>query len=261
MTSGRVWRAIGASVRGATHIRRNLPNQDALRWTPESGTAAEMTAAIADGHGSRVCFRSDTGSALAVRVATELLAEGPPQPAEELVSRWRALVQQHIAANPESEGPYARTPDVQAYGSTLLAVRATSTELQFVQIGDGDTLVVLEDGTVERPFGINPERLGLETESLCMSGAASAVQVAVRPLDTAWPALIMLSTDGYANSFRDDGEFLRVPVDLLELIREAGPDRVNESLASWLDEASKYGSGDDITVALLMPVTDLNGAG
>jgi hypothetical protein len=37
---------------------------------------------------------------------------------------------------------------------------------------------------------------------------------------------------------------------------------VNESLSSWLDEASRYGSGDDITVALLIPVEGgVDGAG
>lgn len=262
MTSGNVWRALGASVRGATHLRRNLPNQDALLWTPPEGAGTALTVAIADGHGSGACFRSDVGSAIAVRVATEVLSSGHRDPAAEIVARWRSAVAEHIDANPEPDGPYARRPDIRAYGSTLVAVHATESELLFVQIGDGDTLVVTATGQVERPFGVNPERLGLETESLCMSDAANAVQIAIRPLDGGGTAMVMLSTDGYANSFRDDGEFLRVPTDLLDMIRESGADRVNESLSSWLDEASRHGSGDDITTALLIPAENqIDGTG
>jgi hypothetical protein len=95
-----------------------------------------------------------------------------------------------------------------------------------------------------------------------MTDAADAVQIAIRPLSDGPPPLVMLSTDGYANSFRDDGEFLRVATDLLALIQESGIDRVNGSLSSWLDEASRLGSGDDITAALLLSVKESeDGAG
>ena len=29
-----VWAAGGSSVRGASHVRRNKPNQDAIAWAP-----------------------------------------------------------------------------------------------------------------------------------------------------------------------------------------------------------------------------------
>ena len=278
MTSGNGWRVIGASVRGAAHVRRNLPNQDALLWSPEEGTAGVLTVAIADGHGSEKCFRSEIGSAIAVRVAIEVLSQGISNPGAEIVGRWRAEVQQHIAAHPEvevrmvaaasspavrgPEGPRGLKPTPHAYGSTLVAVHATQDELFFLQVGDGDAVIVTADGEAVRPFAPNLQRLGVETESLCMRDAVDAVQIAIRPLSEGLPPLVMLSTDGYANSFRDDGEFLRVATDLLALIQESGADRVNESLSSWLEEASRLGSGDDITAALLISVKEReDGAG
>lgn len=60
----------------------------------------------------------------------------------------------------------------------------------------------------------------------------------------------MLSTDGYANSFRNDDDFRKVGPDLLELVRSEGIDRLEASLAGWLEEASEVGSGDDVTVGI-----------
>ena len=65
------------------------------------------------------------------------------------------------------------------------------------------------------------------------------------------PELILLATDGYANSFREDAGFLKVGSDLLGIIRTDGLDKVNENLETWLTETSKAGSGDDITLGIL----------
>ena len=62
------------------------------------------------------------------------------------------------------------------------------------------------------------------------------------------PALVLLSTDGYANSFRDDGGFLQIGGDVLQILREDGIEGVERNLTSWLSEASELGSGDDITL-------------
>ncbi len=70
------WRALRASVRGAPHWRSGLPNQDAVRIAPcalaygaDSGAAAALVLALADGHGSPKSFRSQQGARLAVVVA------------------------------------------------------------------------------------------------------------------------------------------------------------------------------------------------
>ena len=64
------------------------------------------------------------------------------------------------------------------------------------------------------------------------------------------PALILLSTDGYSNSFQDEAGFLKVGSDLLHMIRTTagGLDMVKEHLVAWLTESTYAGSGDDITV-------------
>jgi hypothetical protein len=61
----------------------------------------------------------------------------------------------------------------------------------------------------------------------------------------------LLSTDGYANSFRSDEDFLKIGQDYLEIIREQGISSLAEELPAILTEATEQGSGDDITLAIL----------
>ena len=65
------------------------------------------------------------------------------------------------------------------------------------------------------------------------------------------PALILVSTDGYANSFRNEAGFFKVGSDLLDMIREDGLDSISDNLETWLIEASQAGSGDDVTLGLI----------
>ena len=105
--------------------------------------------------------------------------------------------------------------------------------------------------TLTRLFARDQRLLGVETTSLCTPGASGEMRVRLEPLDGSPPALLLLATDGYANSFRDDAGFLRVGADLLDMIRTEGIEKVEDSLDAWLTEASELGSGDDITLALL----------
>ena len=68
------------------------------------------------------------------------------------------------------------------------------------------------------------------------------------------PALVLASTDGYVNSFADDAGFLKVGSDLLAMIRSEGLDQVGIQLEGWLGEVSELGSGDDVSLGLLVPV-------
>ena len=79
MTTG--WTTLSGSSIGSVHVRDSLPLQDAvLTWNdPGSGHAV---VAVADGHGHKLHFRSDTGAALAVVSAVEELRRILPQLAQ-----------------------------------------------------------------------------------------------------------------------------------------------------------------------------------
>ncbi len=276
------WQVIGASVRGAAHIRAGQPKQDAITWLPESGTKLPLAIAVADGHGSAKCFRSDAGAQLAVTVAAHTVQEYCGQNSanvplselqrvaeellpRELTRRWHVAVQNDLLTSPFSSEEFARLElqegasarrsveanPLVAYGSTLLTVLIAQPFILYLQLGDGDILTVTTAGEVSRPLP-NDERLfANETTSLCVPQAWRDMRVGFRVLTEAPPALILLATDGYANSFRTNAGFLQVGSDLLEILKTEGAAVVREQLATWLTDTSMRGSGDDITLGMV----------
>ena len=124
----------------------------------------------------------------------------------------------------------------------------------YVQLGDGDILIIAEDGIVSSPFERDTRLFGNETTSLCSSYAWRDIQISLQIFSANPPSLILLSTDGYINSFSTTDAFHKVGSDILELIHENGWEYVIETLPAWLDEATLNGSGDDISVGLLYGV-------
>ncbi len=277
------WRVAGCSVRGAAHVRAGLPNQDALSlWSGDAGGGvACAAAAVADGHGGPRHFRSETGARLAVEIAIKrlrTLAAGLEQcaPAERsrhvaahgpaaIVSEWVASARADLAAQPirdfewaalaEAEDQAAvdsvRADPLLAYGATLLAALVTPSTIVLLQLGDGDVLWVAADGSTRRPMAPDERLAGNRTTSICRPDAEDDVRLAVLHRDPRDPALLLLSTDGYANSFRSDDDFLCIGDDFRSLIARHGLEAVDAQLETILQDASRQGSGDDITLALL----------
>lgn len=277
------WRAIGASVRGASHERDELPNQDAFSVevgdTPDGSTAV---AAVADGHGGARHFRSADGARLAVAAAREVLEQMTSRFVEatsadrarlaavelpqRIVSRWvelaradltrRSFTRHEWAALEASEGSEGKTSvredPLLAYGATLLAALAVPGCLVLLQLGDGDVLVVDAHGRTRRPVPHDERLAGNITTSICRVGAEADFRCVVLEGEAASPSLVLLSTDGYANSFRSDIDYLKVGSDFLGLLRQHGIGTVERQLPSILEHASQHGSGDDITLAMLV---------
>jgi hypothetical protein len=181
-----------------------------------------------------------------------------------MVSGWLAAVYSDLGENPFSEaelsnlekqdGPEARSevesaPEL-AYGATLLAVGATDRVLLYMQLGDGEILSVSASGTTTRPLPPDDRLIANQTTSLCRPEAW-------KDFRSAWvtapalPSLVLLSTDGYANSFRSDEDFLKTGEDYQEILRQQGIALLAGELPSILTEATQQGSGDDITLAIL----------
>jgi serine/threonine protein phosphatase PrpC len=281
-TSDFGWRVIGCSVRGASHIRSGLPNQDEVGWQQYSGSLRSLIVAASDGHGSAKYFRSHIGSRLAVEVALTLGQEflgGQPdlksfsaikrtaeeRLPQEMARRWKDAVNGHFENNPFSteeldalekqDGLVARetiaSNPTRAYGATILTVLVTETFIFYLQLGDGDIMLVTDAGEVERPLPKDERLFANETTSLSSENAWPDFRFGFQILVDTPPALILISTDGYANSFVSEEAFLKVGGDILKLIRSDGVDEVDRNLEAWLAEASHAGSGDDTTLAII----------
>ena len=278
------WTAIGESVRGAAHIRGGLPNQDAVNCQMGNG-APPVAIAVADGHGSPRCIRSSDGAAIAVRVAVDT-AIGFFKDTHDLplsaikdvflhrfpaavLRAWQNAVCEHLtimpfsiaelsATNDARPGEYTHThapeqPDFYAYGTTLLLVLAGEGFIFYFQLGDGDILTMQDKhNEVKRPLVKDLALIANETTSLCMPNAVKFVRTKFDATRDTPPQLIMISTDGYYNSYSSEPSFSQVAADLLDFINSNGIDYVENNLADWLNEVSLQGSGDDVSLALLV---------
>ena len=278
------WRIIGETVPGASHIRAGIPNQDSILQMRESGKSAPLIVSIADGHGSPKCFRSDFGSQFAVKKSAQIVgeflderrvnfdlseveSEGVEYLPKEFVKKWRKTVEYHLKNNPFTEDELKKLEEksgvnsrklveenpLLAYGTTSLTVALEKDFVLYMQLGDGDILNVSENGEVTKPLPEDERLLANETTSMCLKDAEKDFRFSVQKISAEnSPALILLSTDGYLNSFSDEAGFFKAGTDILEMLgAENGFDAVNDNLKSWLEEATQMGSGDDCTVGII----------
>lgn len=145
-----------------------------------------------------------------------------------------------------------------AYGTTLLSVYLSKKFLFIFQIGDGDVLIVNRSGKVFSPllntFDSDSDKFALslnQTASLCMKNSWLEFKTVIYSIDDIQPSLILLSTDGYSNSFSSFEHFNKIGIDYLSLFKNNGYSYVIENLSQILRETSINGSGDDITLGFL----------
>lgn len=258
-------------------------------WPEQSGSGLPLIVAVSDGHGSAKSFRSRKGSVLAVEIATQEIKEffqlSEPEKSVDfktnfafindeakrrlpqvLVKKWQETVKQHRQENQftddewrqleEKEGPAARQlveyeQSTLAYGATLLTVLVTESFILYLQLGDGDILCVDSNGNTTRPFAKDARLIANETTSLCMNKAWQEVQIRLVPYSDNPPALILLATDGYSNSFSSEEDFLKIGQEYRTMIRERGMKEVKNQLKNILEETTQKGSGDDITLGII----------
>ena len=251
-TENSCWQAVGGVARGANHIRQDTPCQDAFFIKEDKNF---LVAAVADGHGSSRCKYSHIGSDIAVQIACEFLADlmesGPDIFSQQkdiwipkkIETAWKqAVLSNHNGT--EEDFSY------ELYGTTLLAVLVSDDFIFVLQIGDGDILAV-SDGVAYFLFN-DTIKIGEDTESLCMEESWKYIKTALISTDNI--DMLMLSSDGYSNSFITESDFFQAAVDLYKLWEDK--EHLQENLPEWLNKTSQKGSGDDISVVLIKKGVD-----
>ncbi len=263
-------------VKGATHVRNQMPCQDNKKIIKISDEITII--ALADGHGSSKCPRSDRGSMIAVNsfyhimkkyleiygedeedithLMTFLNREGDVRFAQDVCEEWQARVKQSFYKNKvegmTNEDGSIKWPSVfSLYGTTLLGMLITDSFVFSFQIGDGDISAVTKDAV--EPL-VEPEKfLGTETHSLSKPDAWRKAVTSVHRLEaeSRESYMYILSTDGFANSYTSDKEYQKTCRDYLQMLQEYGIDVVQANLKKWLTETSELGCGDDITVVMV----------
>ncbi|MEV8401671.1 PP2C family serine/threonine-protein phosphatase [Streptomyces niveus] len=266
------WELLDGGVKG---VAKKYSQDRGAALTTADGRAVVLT--VADGHGSRAHFRSDLGARWAVEAFTScarvyarevvrrgddaanwprLLAEARTLP-QQVVHAWRRRVLTQEANSPAHGGngtPRSGAPeaDLAVYGSTLVGAVLTERLLICWQLGDGDIVLVDDDGTTHMPFYTGPD-MGDETESLCEPEAWRKARLHWQPLTGGPPPGVLLSTDGLSKSFADHEGFLAFATGVRAGAASHGVAAVQAQLPDWLGHAAKY-SGDDATLAGAFPV-------
>lgn len=264
------WEIAKASIVGRSHEQSKKPNQDTLGTFPnELICDIPLVAVISDGHGANKYYRSDIGADIAVKssIAYLKLLVGKFQKdnikfqgirdycieklAQKITLFWKRAVRESIQKYQYTE---EESNIYIPYGCTVLGLLFYENILITFQLGDGDILLVNSE-EVTKEFGKDENLIANETYSLCMKGAEKYFNVNVKRIDHSPPELILISTDGYSNSFKDDESFYKAGKDFLEILQKEGIQVIRDNLDEWLKETSNNGSGDDTTMILLHRVS------
>lgn len=276
---------IGEFVEGESHKRHNIECQDSFliidgvhknrhksRYYEDLDEDVKIIA-VADGHGSKSCPHSKTGSQTAVNVFCDIMAEYLVKYKEDrdglfatlnsegeatgiaksIVSEWeRRILEVHKLNRRERMYDAAGNPDHAAvwkqYGSTLLGLLITKDFIFAMQLGDGDITYVDKNGVL--PFIEGDKLLGVETHSISKEDSwKKFFTKAVRINNIKENRfLYILSTDGWLNSHASEEEFHKTCQEYFSLCRKHGLTVIENNLKKWLSETSAMGCGDDITV-------------
>jgi len=193
------YRSFAHFTQGADHIKHNTVCQDCADHYADKKLAVAI---VADGHGSRQYFRSDTGSRLAVIYAMSNIKEFAKDktfPAENIsnaeihdklrrlassiIGSWKKEVEadeknhplkddeRTFALEEKYKNRYLNNPEPrhihQVYGTTLIAVAITDNYWFGLHIGDGKCEALFDDGSWAQPIPWDQKCFLNSTTSMC----------------------------------------------------------------------------------------------
>lgn len=229
------------TVQGSSHLLRGVNCEDSSVsfFSPDG---SYFIAAVADGHGSDMCFRSSIGSRIAAQVALDCLKEFAEkslpdnqengetespycrslkndskradilrQLTDSIIFQWDEKVRQHARDNPvtqEEMGVYADFYSdgsrlTHIYGTTLIAALLLPCCLILIQQGDGRCDLFYEDGSVCQPIPWDDRCQDVVTTSMCDDDAADSIRTFVLFTQDRLPAACFLASDGVEDAYRD----------------------------------------------------------
>ena len=149
MSGKQHWRVAAATAAGASHLRDNTPNQDAVAHrVVDTGRQQAVVIAVADGAGS--ASRSDEGSRIAVAAAVDTVVRGIERKPAAAIRKHLAtsLVRDAVKRAKNEVIRYAREQSVEPreLACTLIVAVASDRLLTAAQVGDGAVVAFNIDG-------------------------------------------------------------------------------------------------------------------
>ncbi len=259
------WIGVCDSILGRSHIKNDMPNQDSLliKYYDEA-----ILFGVADGHGSRLCMYSDRGSEFALKALDDEFKKIKNNLYEDDKLNIKMLTKSFLNSVIESWKEYVlddykniikdelNDDDLYnillKYGTTLVFSILIDEYIFTYQLGDGNILFISNNNDVITPIDIKEENSFNNTLSMCNKGAIDKFSYKIYCDINETISLILISTDGYFNSFETNADFEKVGIDILDIYKSEGIEYIKDNLNDWLKETSDNGSGDDTSVCVLI---------
>lgn len=273
------------SVRGSSHIRKDIPREDYGIKLDEDGI---KVFAVADGHGDSRCCRAHIGSELICKIAATELKEFAQIIQKEswenrlfntdecdklietlvtsIIGKWGNATNDEFEHNPLSENELLAASDLnidfslgigieKLYGTTFIAGLLTDKYLLLLQQGDGRCDVFDETGKVSQPIPWDDRCVGTGTTSVCDNDAIQSTRYHLIDLSKNPIIACIAGTDGVEDSFPLSMERVHAYYrDIIIYCCNEGVERLEEHLESELSELSENGSADDVTVSGIVDI-------
>ena len=274
------YRAFHLTVIGASHIKNGTVCQD---FSLSCELPDRRISVVCDGHGGADYFRSDRGSRFAAEAFTECMKDPDvisvlsaaatqkqqsiriEQLIKSIIARWNELVERDIKEQSFGEDELSDVSEKarkryetgqclqSAYGTTLIGAVLAEDFWLGLQIGDGKCVVVSETGEFTQPIPWDEECFLNVTTSLCDENAAKEFRFC---FSRTLPAAVFVGSDGIDDCFAGDErlyDFYRVT---LKSFAQTDEETAVAQLKEYLPTLSEKGSGDDMSVGILVN-TDL----
>ena len=236
------YKAYNFTVIGASHKKAKKPCQDA---SVSLNKDDYILTAVCDGHGGEDYFRSDRGSDFAVKAVKKCMSDRDILPMQDLFT-----MEELENVNPQMRFRYALGEKIEcAYGTTMLVNVITEDFWFGIHIGDGECVTVDMDGSFNHPIPHDDNCVYNYTTSIC---DRTAIYNMRHHFSTSLPKALFIASDGVDNCFIDSTKLH----DFYAMIMQSFDD-MDESFAilellDYLPKMSQKGSGDDISLGIIL---------
>lgn len=184
-----------------------------------------------------------------------------------ILMKWREFVEKDVEENPFQESEMQNVSEKykkrympediserraeKAYGCTLIAYVVTEKFSFGMQIGDGKCVVIDKDGTVSEPIPWDENCQMNVTTSICDSDASDEFRFFVTE---EIPSAVFCGSDGIDDSYANVEEMYALYRSILKIFVEHGIEVGKSEIKEYLPVLTKRGSGDDVSIALIMDI-------
>ena len=264
---------------GKSHVQSGLLCEDYSATYSDDQVSIVV---ISDGHGDKNCFRSDKGAKYACEIAIRLCRQFQSitnhidnidhcdfeslvvSLESDIAEAWKNQVLSDADAHPfsddeisiaseQAQGVYRSGQRLEkAYGCTLVLSMSTANYWLSIQIGDGKSIAAYKDGVFVEPVPADENCLGNRSTSLCNSNAKKSFRHYYSKVQ---PIAAFVSSDGVEESF-DQAGLYNFFFSLAYWLKEEGFDTAKAKIDNLLPQISEGGSGDDVSVAIMVSAVD-----